>query len=255
MTDLQGRHVWYELMTPDPAAAVRFYGAVLGWAVRDANQPGMDYHLLSTPDGDVAGVLPIPSGAPMPPGWFGYVGVDDLDASLAALRAAGGTVPMPAMTVPGVGRMAMVADPQGIIFYLMQPAGSTPSDAFSPTLAGHCAWNELSTPDQPAALGFYQRLLGWTLGDAMDMGDLGQYRFINHGNVSIGAVTPAMPGAPIGWVYYFRVAEIDAAVAAATAAGGRIVQGPVPVPGDEHVIVGTDPQGATFALVGKRVAA
>lgn len=252
MTKVQGNPVWYELMTSDPAGAAAFYGAVLGWSARPSGQPGMDYQLLASPHGDVAGLMALPGGAPMPPGWFGYIGVDDLEASLAALTAAGGALHMPPTEVPGAGRFAMVADPQGVIFYLMQPAGSEPSLSFSTDLVGHCSWNELATTHQAAALGFYSTLFGWRAGDAMDMGPMGQYRFINHGDTGLGAMMTAPPGMPPGWTYYFRVADIDAAAAAVTKAGGHIDEGPSEVPGNDYIVQGRDPQGAAFALVGKR---
>lgn len=254
MTSVKGNPIWYELMTPDPAGAAAFYAAVIGWNVRDAGPPGMDYRLASTPAGDVGGLIKLPDGAPMAAGWVGYVGVDDLDASLKTLDDAGGKLRMPATQIPGIGRFAMVADPQGVVFYLMQPAGEQPSPAFSPTLDGHCSWNELSTNDQPGALAFYQRLFEWTLGDAMDMGAMGKYQFIKQGDAGFGAVMTAPPGAPTGWTYYFRVADVDAAVAKTLKAGGRIVHGPSPVTGDDNIIIVTDPQGASFGLVGKRAA-
>ena len=84
---------------------------------------------------------------------------------------------------------------------------------------------------------------------------MGIYQFIKHGEAGIGAITSTLPGAPSGWTYYFRVADIDAAAARAVTAGGRIDHGPAPVPGDDNIVIGADPQGATFALVGKRGAA
>ena len=121
MTKVQGNPVWYELMTSDPAGAAAFYGAVLGWKARDSGQPGMAYQLLASPHGDVAGLMALPGGAPMPPGWFGYIGVDDLAASLAALAAAGNsmvkpmltTISPPAMRRPGIEipNVAMIQAP------------------------------------------------------------------------------------------------------------------------------------------------
>jgi len=189
------------------------------------------------------------------PGWYGYIGVDDLDASLAALTAAGGKIEMPPTEVPGAGRFAMVTDPQGILLYFMQPASDQSSNSYAPALDGHCSWNELSTGDQAGALRFYGGLFGWTAGDAMDMGPMGKYQFISHGERGLGAVMTAPPGTRPAWTYYFRVADVDAAAAATVKAGGRIDHGPSEVPGGDHIINVTDPQGAMFALVGKRGAA
>jgi uncharacterized protein len=254
MTKLQGSHIWYELMTSDPAAAAQFYEAVIGWKIRASEMPGMDYRLCTGPDGDVGGIMPVPAAAPMSPAWFGYIGVDEIDASVASIAAAGGTIHMPVTEIPGVGRIAMVADPQGVLFYVMTPAGEGQSVAFSPGGVGACGWNELATSNQPAALDFYSTQFGWTQGEAMDMGAMGEYRFISHDGIGIGAVMPTMPDAPKGWRYYLRVVDIDAAAARITAGGGRIDNGPHEVPTGDMIIQAVDPQGGAFALVGKRVA-
>ena len=80
------------------------------------------------------------------PCWIGYLGVDDVDASVAAIEGAGGKLLMPARDIEMAGRIAMVADPNGAPFYVMTPMpppGGGESTAFSPTLVGRCAWNEL----------------------------------------------------------------------------------------------------------------
>ncbi|MEQ1399752.1 VOC family protein, partial [Salmonella enterica] len=64
------------------------------------------------------------------PGWLFYLGVDDADATADAIRAAGGTVHMGPWTMPGVGRMAVVADPQGIPFYIMRGDSDASSTAY-----------------------------------------------------------------------------------------------------------------------------
>jgi hypothetical protein len=54
------------------------------------------------------------------------------------------------------------------------------------------------------------------------------------------------------WVYYFNVGDIDAAVKRVKIGGGQVVEGPIEVPGGSWIIQCLDPQGAIFALVGKR---
>jgi predicted enzyme related to lactoylglutathione lyase len=164
---------------------------------------------------------------------------------------------MPAFDIPNVGRIALVADPQGAAFYVMKatpPEPKAQSDAFSPTAEQRVGWNELSTSDPVAALDFYTSQFGWEKGDAMPMGDKGDYRFINRGGQMIGAIFPSEAGAFSDerphWRYYFRVPSISAAKTAAEQAGGSVRIGPMEVPGGDYIIVGSDPQGAEFALVG-----
>lgn len=255
MPNSAGDHIWYELLTTDPDAAADFYGRVIGWRVRDAAMGGdVDYRLFSAPDADIGGLMKMPEGMPAPaPLWLGYVAVSDVDGLAAKVTELGGAVHMPPADIPGVGRFAMVADPQGAMFYIMHGASDEESTAFKPMAEGHCGWNELSTSEQAAALDFYGRLFGWEKGDALPMGDMGDYRFIHHGGEMIGAVmNRPKDGPPPMWTYVFRVNGVDAAAERIRTNGGSVTYGPVQVPGGDWVVNATDPQGAIFGLVGPR---
>lgn len=247
-----GSFIWYELITPDADASARFYGEVVGWRSRGSGMDGMDYRIFSGQGADVAGFMAPPSGLKgMRPGWIGYIAVDDVDAAVTRITAAGGAVHMPAMDVEGVGRMAMVADPQGVPFYVMRGAGDAPSTSFAPNSDGHCCWNELATSDPDAALAFYQDQFGWTKGEAMPMGEMGDYQFVANGDQMIGAVMKRGADGPgPAWTFCFRVPDIDEAKARVAGEGGAIVYGPVEVPGGDLVVGATDPLGAGFLLLG-----
>lgn len=255
MTNPHGDHIWYELMTTDPDGAKAFYDSVIGWDIDEKPAGEMDYRMISIGGGNVGGVMRLnadmlANGAK--PVWLGYIGVDDVDASVAATISAGGQVHLPANDIPGVGRIAMVSDPQGAPFYIMRGAteGAT-STVFSETQIGHCSWNELVTTDSAGALDFYTKAFGWNLPEPMDMGPMGKYHFIAVGDTRIGAICGPMPDTTSAkWNYYFRVPSIDAAIEKVNAGGGTVTQGPHQVPGDDWIIIGNDPQGATFCLVG-----
>ena len=255
MRNIHGSFIWYELLTSDPDAAAAFYGDAIGWTNADSGQPDMDYRIFSAADGPVAGLMKLPGGAAeagMRPGWLGYIGVDDVDRAVADITQAGGSIHMPAADIPSVGRIAMVADPQQVIFYLMRGASDEASRSFAQA-DGHCAWNELSTSDQDAALAFYTGRFGWEKGDAMPMGEMGEYRFINHGGEMIGAVmNRTADGPPPAWLFYFQVPDIDRSAESVTAGGGTIHYGPAEIPGGQLMIVASDPQGALFGVVGPR---
>jgi len=257
MPNRHGDFLWYELLTTDLDAAAAFYETLVGWKVEGSGQPGMDYRLLSSNGVHVGGMMALPEGAVamgQRPGWFGYIAVEDVDATVTRITAAGGALHMPAWDIPNVGRLAMVADPQGVVFYVMR--GSVEggvSTSFSPNEVGHCSWNELTTTDPAAAFAFYGSLFGWAKGDAMPMGEMGDYQFLTHGGRTIGATMQRQAdGPPATWTFYFQVADIDAATKRAREAGAQILHGPAEVPGGEFIILGADPQGAMFALVGKR---
>ena len=256
---LRGSHIWYELMTTDPEAAKRFYDRVVGWDIGPAHDE-IGYRMIGRSDGGFAGGL-LPLSQDMTshgarPAWMGYVSVEDVDATAAQIEAKGGQVLMPARDIDMAGRIAMAADPQGNPFYIMTPTPppgdeKKESDVFSPTVEQRVAWNELTTPDPVAARTFYGDLFGWSSEEFMPMGELGEYRFFSHHGTTIGAVCGVQPGGSAGWRYYIRVPSIAKAVEAVNAAGGQVSMGPHEVPGGDHIIIGNDPQGAEFALVGK----
>ena len=257
---VQGSHIWYELMTTDPDSAKAFYGRVVpGWSFGERILGDQDYRMIERSDGGFAGGVfglqaeQLAHGAK--PAWLGYIGVDDVDGTVAQIEAKGGKELMPAFDIPQ-GRIAMVADPQGNAFYVMKPvppegSDKAESDVFSSDQDQRVSWNELSTADPVAARQFYGDLFGWVSDDFMDMGEYGEYRFFDHQGMRIGAVCGAMPDGSSGWRYYVQVPSISKAVEAVKAGGGTITVEPHEVPGGDHIIIGRDPQGAEFALVGK----
>ena len=258
MTPPTGHFIWYELMTTDPDAAAKFYGEVVGWSARDFGAPGMDYRLLSSNGIDVGGLLAISTdGAAngMRPIWVGYISVADVDATVAEAMAAGGKTYMPPTDFPGVGRIAMVTDPQGAAFYAMKPVdmGDLRSQSFDPYKHGHGGWHELHTSDWEAALAFYGAHFGWRKVDTLDMGPMGKYITFNTGaGDHIGGMMTDRNFPKPMWLYYFFVDDIDAAHGRVKAAGGTMLHGPVEVPGGGWIINAKDPQGAMFALVGPK---
>jgi len=255
----RGDYIWYELMTPDPEGSKAFYDAVVGWNIGKAEEAYNGYRMIGTDGGFAGGVLPLNAemqqhGAR--PTWLGYIHVTDVDQSIKSIEQAGGKALMPATDIPNVGRIAMVADPQGAPFYVMKPIPpegreNEPSTVFSPGKDGRCSWNELSTSDAVAARRFYGEQFGWTSDEFMDMGEHGEYRFFDHHGVRLGAVSGMMnQDQHPHWRYYFRVPSVSKAKETAEAKGGKVVMGPMEVPGGDHIIIGFDPQGAEFALVG-----
>ena len=116
-----GAFSWSELTTADPAAAAAFYGPLFGWRVEAMDMGGGPYHVVKVGETAVGGIMSRRRGAPpMPPHWGCYVTVDDVDAIAAQAAALGGKVLVPPMDMPGVGRMAVIDDPQGATLNVMQ---------------------------------------------------------------------------------------------------------------------------------------
>ncbi len=250
---MASRFVWYELMTTDPAAAAGFYGRVMGWSAKDSGLADRSYTILSAADVPVGGLMAIPPHAAQGgagPGWMGYIGVDNVDTVASRLTKAGGTIHRAAEDIPGVGRFAVVADPQGAPFALFtggpgeeapQPAAGTP---------GRTGWHELHSTDWQTAFAFYSGLFGWTKAEAHDMGAMGVYQIFAIDGVGAGGMFnhQDLAGHPF-WLFYFTVADIQEAAGRVTGNGGRILNGPMEVPGGSMIVHCADPQGAMLALV------
>jgi predicted enzyme related to lactoylglutathione lyase len=255
----QGSFIWYELMTTDADAAKRFYDPVVGWSIgADQVAPEINYRMITRSDDGMAGGLleltqEMQQGGARPM-WLGYLHAADVEE----IKSDGGQVMMAPWDQPGVGRLAMVVGPEGAPFYLMDPIPpegqpDAVSDVFSVDEPQHVRWNELWSSDPAKSIDFYKRRFGWSQEGAMDMGEMGQYQFVQHDGVGIGAVMPAMPDVPQSmWNFYIGVDDIDRAADAVRTGGGQVVNGPVEIPGGEYALNGVDPQGALFGLVGPR---
>jgi predicted enzyme related to lactoylglutathione lyase len=253
MTNPHGTPIWYELVTPDQDASKAFYDAVIGWTIEDKGAAPMDYRMIATADGGfVGGTMKLSDemkAGGMRPRWLFYIGVDDVDATAEAIKAKGGQVQMGPFDLEGVGRMAFVADPQGIPFYIMRGASDENSTAWDRMGMGKCNWNELSTPDQQGAHAFYAEVFGWTYPDKMPMGEMGDYWFVAAAGETIGATMTHREGPPPAWQFYFRAPDVDAAKATVEASGGTVHAGPMEVPGGDWIIVASDPHEVIFGVV------
>ena len=260
---MAGKPIWYELMTPDPARVAPFYKATLGWDIQGVGTEtpsGHPYWMIGRDDGGCAGGvilltedMTVAGGRP---GWLPYFHVEGVEKTAEKATALGARIWMGPMTMEQ-GTMAMLGDPQGASFYLMDPTPPADkpdavSDVFQPNTPGHCWWNELETTDEPGATAFYTTLFGWTAEDSMPMGDRGNYRFIEHDG-PLGAINPWLADyMTIGWVPYFGVADIHAAHDAAKSTGGTVHQDIHAVPGGDQIFVASDPAGALVGFVGKK---
>ncbi|WP_316206427.1 MULTISPECIES: VOC family protein [unclassified Bradyrhizobium] len=254
MTSNHGHFVWYELLTTDMGAAEGFYREVVGWDARDASTQQFPYRLLTNAEAPVCGVMALPpealrSGAM--PRWAGYVAVADADAAAERLRALGGRVYVQP-TDSNIGRIAIVADPQTATLALVEGLKFAPPRATAATV-GRVGWHELLAADGPAAFSFYSSWLGWQKA-ADDVGAIEGYQLFSAGADTIGGIFTKLPRAPVPfWLYYFNVADLTAALQRVRTLGGRVAQGPVELPDGIWIARCIDPQGAMFALQGKRL--
>jgi uncharacterized protein len=249
-----GRFAWYELLTSDIEGAKDFYANVVGWSTRDASSPGMTYVLFFVGESAVAGLMRLRDEATtigVGPHWIGYVGVDDVDAAADRIKLRGGAVHVPPTDASNVSRFSVFADPQAAalgVLKWMRAGHGQPADT---SARGYVGWHELVAADRERALAFYSELFGWQLADA-DVSALGTYQLFSAGGETIGGMVNGPAAMPAFWLYYFNVGDIDAAAKRVTTEGGRILSGPFGLREGSWVVQCADPQGAAFALEGKR---
>jgi predicted enzyme related to lactoylglutathione lyase len=116
-----GAWCWNELYTQDTGKSIAFYKAIGGFTDEAMPMGEMTYQVLNADGKSRAGVMKSPKGD-IPQNWMPYVQVASTDATVEKAKKLGATIPMPAQNVPGVGRIAVIIDPQGAPIGVLQPA-------------------------------------------------------------------------------------------------------------------------------------
>ena len=244
-----GHFCWYDLMVPDPDAAPDFYGAVLGWTTMPFEGSAEPYEMFVAGETPMGGVMKLPPDAVemgAPPHWLAYVSTPDVSATAARAVELGGTI-LSEFSVDTVGSIAILADPQGVVFAAYEPETAYHPPEPGPKV-GHVSWHELYTDDGEAAWSFYSDIFGWEKTGAMEMGNGTYQMYGRDGHQMGGMMNRPNQEIPAMWFYYFHVPDIHAAAAAVTANGGEVWNQPMEIPGGDMVAHCRDPQGALFAL-------
>lgn len=247
-----GRFIWYELLTDDPAGAQPFYQEVVGWGTSEWDGGGKPYTMWMNGETPVGGVMQLPEEAKAMgarPHWLAYVATPDVDETGRRAAELGATILNGPMDIPGVGRISIIADPQGAVFAAFTPESDTPGHE-GPANLGEFSWHELITSDWEGAFDFYSALFGWEKTEAMDMGDMGIYQMFGRNGLTVGGMfnkTPDMPDPP-SWLYYALVPDVDVAAEKVTALGGSILRRPMDVLGGDKIVQCMDCDGVAFAL-------
>jgi predicted enzyme related to lactoylglutathione lyase len=245
--DARGRFVWHELVTTDMKAAERFYTKVVGWGAQPYEQSDEPYSMWTAagvPQGGLMTLSEVARKNGAPPMWLTYVSVPDVDQAVKKIQSLGGAVHYGPEDIPSVGRFAVVTDPQGAHLAVFTPKGDPMPTSSSG--AGAFSWHELTTTDTTAGWRFYSEMFGWQKTDAMEMENGEVYQMFGVGGPSLGGMTRGA-GTP-SWLPFAVVADVGAAAKQAQTSGGKVVLGPMDVPGGDRIVVVADPQGAVLGL-------
>lgn len=239
-----GAPCWVDLMTPDVVAAGRFYAEVLGWEVPEPDAARGGYAVAHVGGAAVAGIGPEREGARR--GWTLSFATHDAEATLAAVAEHGGTVLSPVLDVDALGRTAVAVDPAGAVFGLWQSGTFLGTQLVGEP--GALAWHDLRSTDPAAATAFYAEVLGVTVTPlAMAGPDYGTFSVPGLEGPSGGIGGMMGADGSSHWLVYLGVADADAAVEAALAAGGSVTM-PVKDTAFGRIAGLVDPFGAELVV-------
>ena len=244
MTHIPGKFVWFELNTTSVAKSKAFYTELLNWKTDDVPMGEHSYTMIKNGAAPIGGVVAAKNGAASH--WLSYLSVADVDALAAKVNKGGGTQIAAPSDIPGVGRCAIVADPQGAQLALFRGNDSDAPDA--PGMTGAWHWNELWTSDGTAAAAFYAKTFGYAL-DTMDMGGSTYHIFEIGGVPRGGAMTSPVDGVPPNWLPYVQVDDADASAKRCARLGGSVMSEPHDIPGVGRFAIVKDPTGAAFGII------
>jgi predicted enzyme related to lactoylglutathione lyase len=245
-----GKFVWQDLVTRDPAAARRFYGALLDWTFQDTTRNGRPYAVARVGGEPVAGIIANPDPTDEPALWLSYLSVPNVDEAVAQVTAAGGQTLYAPRDLADIARVAVVADPQGAALGLLRLRNGDPDDGPSPE-RGHVFWMEYVAADAAAALDFYSTLIGYEarLQETENGVDYHVLRRDGRSRAGLFQIPKdADENVDPNWLPYVLVDDPGALAQRAESLGGTVILAPDPgIRGGTLAIV-ADPTGGALAL-------
>ncbi len=246
-----GKVIWVDLVTPDLAAAKRFYGGLFGWTFNDIHAGKSDYAVALLDGEPVGGLLQraVSSGEHRQPAWLTFISVPDVAAAQRVIVAHGGQVLAAPHSYPDRGRQAVFADPQGAVFAVLQSSSGDPPDELA--TAGQWIWSSLITRDVDQDAAFYQDVFGYEVFD--HSGDAAATHLVlssdDYARASLNPIPADATRRHPHWLNFVRVASASETAAKVTALGGHVLVAPFMDRLGGQVAVVADPAGAPFGLL------
>ena len=246
-----GKAIWLDLVTPDLAAAERFYGGLLGWTFQTIHMGDSDYAVALVDGRPIGGLFQkaIPAGEHRQSAWLTFIAVRDIDAAKRMALAHGAKVVSDSRNYPLRGRQAVLSDPEGAVFAILaSSSGDTPD-----FLAAHgeWIWSSLLSRDPGVEAAFYQQVFSYDVFDLAS--DDGLEHVILSSDDYARASVNAMPSGTMRrhphWLNFIRVDNTVDMVAKVVASGGRVLVEPHVDRHGGQVAVVADPAGAPFGLM------
>jgi uncharacterized protein len=236
-------------MVTDPDAAKQFYSGLFAWDIQDGPPEAGGYAICMMNGRPVTAISPKPRDNPFPNVWSTYLASDDLDATVAKAKEAGGQFMMEPMDVMTAGRLAFGMDPTGAPYGIWQAGDHLGVGIYNEP--GTLIWNELMTRDYDGAKAFYGNVFGYTYEEIGEGFTYSTVKRASDGAVvgGLGAFDASTPAeVPPSWAIYFLVKDCDASVAKAAKLGADAVRQPFDTPFGRMAAL-TGAQGEAFSLI------
>jgi predicted enzyme related to lactoylglutathione lyase len=245
-----GAPCWTDLMTSDAEGAKAFYGELFGWVAEEPSPDFGGYFNFRKDDVRVAGCMGDLPSFVVPDVWAAYLRSADAQATVDATQARGGEVVLGPIAIDDLGRMAVIADPQGARIGVWE-AGTHPGFGRRDE-PGTPAWFELHTRDHDASVAFYRDVFGWPGEVLSDTADF-RLTVMADGERRVAGIMDASgylpPDVPNHWEVYFRVADVEASLTSVVRLGGAVLREARDTPFGPIATV-ADATGAAFKLIG-----
>lgn len=248
-TTPNGRVVWHDLMSTDPAGAAAFYRTLFGWETRPLPLEGFDpYQMIHVGDAGIGGIVPLDPQQGVPSHWIGYVTVEDVDAATKRAQESGAETRVPPSDIPNIGRFAVIQDPSGAVIAPFHSASGADTEPEA-LQAGMFCWDELLTRDPEGCAAFYSHVFEWNR-ETMAMPEGAYHLFKRSDRKDAAGMMQMPPGAqaPSHWLPYVLVEDVDAKTEQARGLGSQVWVEPRDIPNIGRFSVLSDPTGASFAL-------
>jgi predicted enzyme related to lactoylglutathione lyase len=246
-----GKVIWADLVTPDLAAAERFYGGLFGWTFHETRHGSSNYAVALNDDRPIAGLVQKapPPGESKHPAWLTFIAVEDVDVAKTLALRNGATVLSEPVTYARRGRQAVLRDPQGAAFALLASTSGDPPDLQAEP--GDWIWSTLLTHDVDQAAAFYQTLFGYEVYDMTSVDGMEHVVLSREDYARAGARDlPAQAAhAHPHWLNFVRVDDAIAAAGKVEGLGGKVLVAPHLDRHGGHVAVFADPAGAPFGVM------
>jgi predicted enzyme related to lactoylglutathione lyase len=246
-----GKVILLELITPDLAAAERFYGGLFGWTFRNIEAGRTKYAEALLDGRAVAGLFQraIPHGERRQPEWLSFFAVGDVDAAERLAVQRGAKLLFGPRSFANRGREAVLADPQGAVFGILASSSGDPPDFLVDP--GEWIWSSLITSDPDNAAGFYQTLFQY---DVFELPSESAALHLllasnSYARASVNSLPPDSTQAHSSWINYVRVDDAEKTTARAVALGGRLLVKPHEDRQGGKLALIADPDGAPFGVL------